>query len=153
MANDPEKRKNGLKQLEEEMKIMSDIGCQYIAAPPMGVERGIAIDFQEAGRYYRDTLQLGRKYGVMPLLEFWGASGTLYNLGQSLAIAAAADDPDARILPDVYHLFRGGSGFHGLKLVSGNAIDVIHFNDYPEISLQLNRTIATGYIPEMELLH
>lgn len=131
MANDPEKRKNGLKQLEEEMKIMSDIGCQYIAAPPMGVERGIAIDFQEAGRYYRDTLQLGRKYGVMPLLEFWGASGTLYNLGQSLAIAAAADDPDARILPDVYHLFRGGSGFHGLKLVSGNAIDVIHFNDYP----------------------
>jgi sugar phosphate isomerase/epimerase len=67
----------------------------------------------------------------MPLLEFWGASGTLYNLSQALAIAAAADDPDAKILPDVYHLFRGGSGFNGLKLLSGNAVKVIHINDYP----------------------
>jgi sugar phosphate isomerase/epimerase len=48
-----------------------------------------------------------------------------------LAIAAAANDPDARILPDVYHLFRGGSGFEGLKLVNGKAIEVIHINDYP----------------------
>ena len=45
--------------------------------------------------------------------------------------AAAANDPDARILPDVYHLFRGGSGFEGLKLVNGKAIEVIHINDYP----------------------
>ncbi len=131
MVNDPDKRKDGLRQLEEEMKLMSYLGCQYIAAPPMGVERGIAIDFQKAGSYYRNILQLGRKYNVLPLLEFWGASGTLYNLSQALAIAAAADDPDAKILPDVYHLFRGGSGFNGLKLVSGNAIEVIHLNDYP----------------------
>jgi sugar phosphate isomerase/epimerase len=67
----------------------------------------------------------------MPLLDFWGASGTLYNFGQALAIAAAANDPDARILPDVYHLFRGGSGFEGLKLVSGKVIEIIHMNDYP----------------------
>jgi sugar phosphate isomerase/epimerase len=67
----------------------------------------------------------------MPQLEFWGASGTLYNLGQALAIAAMANDPGARILPDVYHLFRGGSGFDGLKLVNGKAIEIIHINDYP----------------------
>ena len=52
-------------------------------------------------------------------------------MGQALAIAAAANDPDARILPDVYHLFRGGSGFDGLKLVNGKAIEIIHMNDYP----------------------
>jgi 2-keto-myo-inositol isomerase len=67
----------------------------------------------------------------MPLLEFWGASGTLYNLGQAMAIAAAANDKDARILPDVYHLFRGGSGFEGLSLLNGKVIDIIHMNDYP----------------------
>ena len=74
---------------------------------------------------------MGKKYNVMPLLEFWGASGTLYNFGQALAIAAAADDAEARILPDVYHLFRGGSGFNCLKLVNGKVIDIIHMNDYP----------------------
>ena len=131
MVNDPAKRKEGWKQLEEEMSIMAALGCPYIAAPPAGVERGRPIDLQETGHYYREILQIGRKNGVMPLLEFWGASGTLYNLGQALAIAAAADDPDAKILPDVYHLFRGGSGFNGLKLLSGDAVEVIHINDYP----------------------
>jgi len=131
MTDDPAKRKEGRRQLEEEMDIMAALGCRYIAAPPAGVERGKPINFQEAGSYYRGILELGRKHGVIPLLEFWGASGTLYNLSQALAIAAAADDPDAKILPDVYHIFRGGSGFNGLKLLSGSTVEVIHFNDYP----------------------
>ncbi len=131
MVNDDAKRKAGLKELEGEMRILAALDCKRVAAPPSGVNKGDIIDFEKAGSYYRDTLDLGRKYGVMPQLEFWGASGTLYNLGQALAIAASANDPDARILPDVYHLFRGGSGFNGLKLVNGNAIEITHINDYP----------------------
>lgn len=131
MVNDDAKRKAGLQELEEEMKLLKALGCKRVAAPPSGVEKSDVIDYQKAGTYYRDILDLGRKYGVMPQLEFWGASGTLYSLGQALAIAANANDPDARILPDVYHLFRGGSGFNGLKLVNGNAIEIIHINDYP----------------------
>ena len=131
MVNDETKRKQGVKEMEEEMKLLSALGCKRVAAPPSGVNKGDGIDFQKAGSYYREILELGRKYAVMPQLEFWGASGTLYSLGQALAIAAAANDPDARILPDVYHLFRGGSGFNGLKLVNGNAIEIIHINDYP----------------------
>ena len=123
--------KQALAELEEEMKMMAALGCHRIAAPPAGVEKDKPLDFQKAGARYREILALGRKYKVMPQLEFWGASGTLHNLGQALAIAAAANDPDARILPDVYHLFRGGSGFEGLKLVSGKAIEIIHINDYP----------------------
>jgi sugar phosphate isomerase/epimerase len=131
MVDDDIKRKAALAELEEEMKMMAVLGCHRIAAPPAGVEKDKPLDFQKAGARYRDILALGRKYKVMPQLEFWGASGTLHNLGQALAIAAAANDPDARILPDVYHLFRGGSGFDGLKLVSGKAIEIIHINDYP----------------------
>lgn len=131
MVDDDTKRKAALTELEEEMKMMAAIGCHRIAAPPAGVEKDKPLDFQKAGARYREILALGRKYNVMPQLEFWGASGTLYNLSQALAIAAAANDPDARILPDVYHLFRGGSGFDGLKLVSGKAIEIIHINDYP----------------------
>src|SRR4029078_8688239 len=89
------------------------------------------IDFEKAGARYHEILALGRKYKVMPQLEFWGASGTLYNFGQALAIAAAANDRDVRILPDIYHLFRGGSGFDGLQLLNGKVIEIIHINDYP----------------------
>lgn len=131
MVDDDEKRKAALIQLEEEMKMMAALGCHRIAAPPAGVEKVKPIDFQKAGNRYHEIIELGRKYKVMPQLEFWGASGTLYNFGQALAIAASANDPDARILPDVYHMFRGGSGFEGLKLVNGKVIDIIHMNDYP----------------------
>jgi 2-keto-myo-inositol isomerase len=131
LVDDEAERKAGIAELEEEMKIVSTLGCHRIAAPPAGVKPGAPINIEKAGERYREILALGRKYNVMPLLEFWGASGTLYNFSQALAIAAAADDADARILPDVYHLFRGGSGFNCLKLVNGKVIDIIHMNDYP----------------------
>ncbi len=131
MSDDEAKRSAALVTLEKEMRIMAALGCKRIAAPPAGLSKDQPIDFQKAGTRYREILELGRKTGVMPLLEFWGASGTLYNFSQALAIAAAANDKDARILPDVYHLFRGGSGFECLHLVSGKVIDIIHMNDYP----------------------
>ena len=68
----------------------------------------------------------------MPQLEFWGSSPVLWHLGQVLMIAAVADDADVKILPDVYHMFRGGTGFNTLKLLNGNLIDIFHMNDYPE---------------------
>jgi 2-keto-myo-inositol isomerase len=131
MVDDEDKRKEALAQLEEEMKMMAALGCRRIAAPPAGVDKDKPIDFQKAGARYHEILTLGRKYKVMPLLEFWGTSGTLYNFSQALAIAAAANDRDARILPDIFHLFRGGSGFEGLQLVNGKVIEIIHMNDYP----------------------
>jgi sugar phosphate isomerase/epimerase len=88
------------------------------------------LDLLRAGERYKQLLDLGRKTGVMPQLEFWGAYPAFFHLSQALAVAAAADDPDAKILADVYHLFRGGSGFEGLKLVDGNAISIFHLNDF-----------------------
>ncbi|MEO8416203.1 MAG: sugar phosphate isomerase/epimerase [Ginsengibacter sp.] len=131
MVDDDEKRKAALTELEEEMKIMAALGCHRIAAPPAGVSNGNPIDYQKAGSRYREILALGRKYKVMPQLEFWGASGTLYNFSQALAIAAAANERDACILADIFHLFRGGSGFDALSLVSGRVLEIIHMNDYP----------------------
>jgi len=131
LVDDDVKRAAALATLEKEMKMMAAIGCKRIAAPPAGVSKDQPIDIQKAGTRYRETILLGRKYGVMPLLEFWGASGTVYNFGQALAVAAAANEADARILPDVYHLHRGGSGFDCLNLVNGKVIDIIHMNDYP----------------------
>lgn len=147
MVDDEAKRTAALTVLEQEMKMVAVLGCHRIAAPPAGVNKDQPINFQKAGARYHDILSLGRKYNVMPILEFWGASGTLYNLSQALAIAAAADDRDARILPDVYHLFRGGSGFDGLNLLNGKVIDIIHMNDYPASKLVNEQTDSDRVYP------
>lgn len=130
MVDDDAQRAAGFKQLEEEMNLLAQLGCKRIAAPPAGVKKDPPLDLFKAGERYKQALDLGRKTGVMPQLEFWGASGTLFHLGQALAVAAAANDPDARLLPDIYHLFRGGSGFESLNLLRGDAVEIFHFNDF-----------------------
>ena len=121
----------GFTQMRKEMEMLAGIGCRRIAAPPAGVPSDRVLDLFAVGEKYRRLLDLGRETGVMPQLEFWGASPVLWHLGQVLMIAAAADDPDVKILPDVYHMFRGGSGFHALKMLNGDLIDLFHMNDYP----------------------
>jgi len=121
----------GFIQMEQEMAMLAGIGCLRIAAPPAGVPIDKSLDLFAVGEKYLKLLDLGRKIGVMPQLEFWGSSPILWHLGQVLLIAAAADDPDVRILPDVYHMFRGGSGFNALKMLDGNLIEIFHMNDYP----------------------
>lgn len=130
MAQDEEKSKTGFAQMEKEMGILADLGCPRVAAPAIGTEA--PIDLLKAGEKYKRLLELGRKTGVMPQLEFWGAFPSFYHLGQAMAVAAAADDKDAKILADVYHLFRGGSGFEGMKMLDGHAIDIFHMNDFPK---------------------
>jgi 2-keto-myo-inositol isomerase len=66
----------------------------------------------------------------MPQLEFWGAFPYFNHLGQVLMVAAVADDPDTRIFADVYHFLEGDSGYDGLKMISGSAIEIFHMNDF-----------------------
>ena len=69
--------------------------------------------------------------GVTPQVELWGFSKNLHRLGQAMFVAIESGHPKACLLPDIYHIYKGGSSFHGLKLLSERAIQVIHFNDYP----------------------
>lgn len=121
----------GFEQMEQEMALLAGIGCHRIAAPPAGVPADRTLDLFVTGEKYARLLELGRKTSVMPQLEFWGSSPVLWHLGQVLMIAAVANDSDARILPDVYHMFRGDSGFNALKMLKGELIEVFHMNDYP----------------------
>ena len=122
---------DGLLQMAREMELLAKVGCTRVAAPPAGLDPGEPLDLFWAGERYRKLLELGRETGVMPQLEFWGSSPVLWHMGQALMIAAVADDPDVKLLPDVYHMFRGGSGFDILKMLDGGMIDLFHMNDYP----------------------
>jgi 2-keto-myo-inositol isomerase len=39
--------------------------------------------------------------------------------------------PEACVLADVYHLYKGGTDPAALKMLAGGTIPVFHFNDYP----------------------
>jgi len=130
MVDNDEQRKEGFTQMEEEMNILAELGCKRIAAAASGVRNDKPLDLFKAGERYKQLLDLGRKTDVMPQLEFWGSSNVFWHIGQALMVAATAGDPDARILADVYHMFRGDSSFDSLKMINGSLIEIFHFNDY-----------------------
>lgn len=130
MVDDEEKRNAGFKQMREEMEIMAAIGSPRIAAPSAGIGPTAQLDMFVVGERFGKLIELGKQTGVVPQLEFWGAS-RFYHIGQALMASAVANNSGARILADVYHLFRGNSGFDGLKMIDGSMIEVFHMNDYP----------------------
>jgi sugar phosphate isomerase/epimerase len=146
-ANDKEIRRLAFIQMQSEMEIMAELGCTRIAAPPAGLKKNEMPDLYVLGQRYKQLIELGRKTGVMPQLEFWGASGTLYQFGQALMVAASANDTDVHILADAYHMFRGNSGFEGLKMIRGNLIEIFHMNDYVNTIERENQTDEDRVFP------
>lgn len=143
VANE-ERRRKGLEQAKRYMDWAAQLGCPHLAAPPVGATGGISprddpkhsepvADLLAAAERYRHLVELGRRFRVIPLVEIWGFSRTLRRLGEALFIAAESLQPHAAILPDIYHLYKGGSAFDGLRLLSPTAIGIFHINDYPDI--------------------
>jgi 2-keto-myo-inositol isomerase len=132
IVDDDAVRAKGLEQLRRDMSRLSELGGSRIAAPPAGATGpGAILDHARMAERYRSILQLGRDLGVVPQLEIWGISANLGNLADALAVAARAAHPDACILADVFHLYKGGSAPASLHLVARTAAHVFHMNDYP----------------------
>ncbi|MDY3563108.1 sugar phosphate isomerase/epimerase [Gemmata sp. JC673] len=144
IVEDTDRRKRGLEQAKRDMDWAAELGCPRVAAPPVGATGGASkrddpkftqpiIDLVAAADRYRALLDLGAKMGVIPVAEVWGFSKTMRRLGEALLVAVECGDARGCVLPDVYHLYKGGSDFAGLPLLSASAIGIFHVNDYPKI--------------------
>jgi len=136
IVDDDQARRQGLEQAKREMQMVVDLGGKRIAAPPAGASNPDSpmISLEAAGRRYRELLEVGEQIGCVPQIEVWGFSKNLSKLSEVLYVAAASQHPSACVLPDIYHLYKGGSHFEDIKLLAGNKIQVFHLNDYPDIA-------------------
>lgn len=131
IVDDDARRTKALEQARHEMDLVQQIGGKRIAAPAAGATDVATIDYLKVAERYRALLAIGDHIGVVPQVEVWGFSKTLTRLGQAVMVAIESGHPQACVLPDVYHLYKGGSDFTGLKLLNGAAVHVFHMNDYP----------------------
>jgi len=131
IVDDDTKRAEALEQAKREMGMLAEIGAKRIAAPPAGAHRGDKLDLMDVAKRYHDLLEVGRVAGILPQLEIWGPATNLSRIGEAVFVATESGHPNACLLLDVYHIFRGGSDFNGLNLINGKAMHVMHINDYP----------------------
>lgn len=131
IVDDDAARKEGLEVAKRDMDTLRQIGGIRIAAPPTGATKQTDLNLFNAAKRYRALLELGDQMDVIPQVEVWGFSSSLSRLGESMFVAIESGHPKACLLPDVYHIYKGGSDFAGLGLLSRSAIQVFHVNDYP----------------------
>jgi len=130
MADDAVERAAGIQKMRQDMELTAGLGGKYIAAPVQGIPAVVKQKLPEYSDRYRVILEEGVQAGVTPLLELWG-SGALNQLSDTAAITIGAAHPNASMLLDFYHLYRGGNSFDSLRQLNGGVLPVFHINDYP----------------------
>lgn len=131
VVDDAAIRNKAIEQVKREMDLLAQIGCKRMAAPAMGAANASAINLDTVAERYRAILDLSDSSGVVPQLEMWGFLKVLSNVSDVLYAAMQTGHPSARILLDIFHLYRGNSSLDTLPLMSPAAVDILHMNDYP----------------------
>ena len=131
IVDDETRRAKGLERAKREMDLVARIGGKRFAAPPSGGTDLPKLDPLKAAERYRALLELGDQMGPVPQFELWGFSKNFNRLGECVWVAMETGHPKACVLADVYHLYKGGTDYRGLRLLGPDAVQVIHMNDYP----------------------
>lgn len=131
IVDDDAKRAKGLEVAKRDMDLVAQLGGKRIAAPPAGATNQADLDLRKAAERYLKLCEIGDATGVTPMVEVWGFSKCLNKLSDSMFVALDAGHPRACLLPDIYHLHKGGSTFVSMNQLSSSCVQVFHMNDYP----------------------
>jgi 2-keto-myo-inositol isomerase len=111
----------------------SEIGSKYIQAVLTPARDWREYNLYWAAERFHDLLEMGiNDYNVIPALNFLQFLPHNQRIGQASAIALNADHPQAKIIPDTFHLYAGGSGWNGMKHLQGDFIANFQINDVPD---------------------
>lgn len=121
-----------LPKTRDRMRMASAIGAEHVQVIPQPQRPWQEFDLKWASAKYRAILEIGlADYNLNPAMVFVEFLPGAARMGQAAAIALDADHPKAKIIPDVFHMHIGDSGFSGLRLIQGEFIAIFQFNDAP----------------------
>lgn len=132
IVDDDGRRAKGLEEAKRVMDMAKQLGARRMAAPPAGATSQADLDLYRAAERYRALLDIGEQMGVVPQLEVWGFSKCLSRLSETAFVAIESGHPWACILADIYHIYKGGGYFNGLRILAGASMHIFHVNDYPK---------------------
>lgn len=105
------------------------VGAPYVVAgPPHGT-----VDYELAAQRYGELLDLGVSLGVRPAMEYLGFAQDVNTIAAALRIMEGSGHPDATIVLDPFHNYRGGGGHEDMTRITASQVAVSHFNDAPAI--------------------
>ena len=131
VVDDEATRKASIEQMKKDMELLASIGCKRMAATGKGLTNDTTISLDTIAERYRHVLELGVSMNVIPLLEMWGFQKQFSTVNEVTYCAMQTGNASAKILLDVFHLYKGGSPLNTLSFINPEINDILHMNDYP----------------------
>lgn len=119
--------RRAMSEIERRLEQARELGAGYaIAGPPLG-----PVDFDVGAKNYGRLLEVGRRFGVKPVMEYLGFSEQVNTIEAALEVMNGSGQPDATIVLDPFHCFRGGGPLETIAKLPAERIAISHFNDAP----------------------
>lgn len=120
-----------LEESKNQMRMAAAVGSKHIAALPLPDR--VPFDLDYATDCYRTLLEIGiDEFDIRPSMEFVSVFKGGRKLSQAAYIAIEADNPEASVVADTFHLFNAASTFTGVRHLQGKFISTFHWNDVPK---------------------
>ncbi len=114
-----------ISEVRRRLEQSAAVGAEFaIAGPPPGI-----ADRDMGARHYAELLEFGKEYGVKPAFEYLGFVDDINTIDDAIDIIQRSGHPDATIVVDPFHCFRGGGPVASISKLQGRQIAISHFND------------------------
>lgn len=103
------------------------VGSRHaIAGPPLG-----SVDYALAAQRYGELVDLGLTYNVRAAMEYLGFAQEVNSIAKAHRIMQESGHPQATIVLDPFHDYRGGAGCEEIARLRADEIAICHFDDAP----------------------
>ncbi len=122
----------GMEEARRCFEIAQVLECPFVATAPKGIHDR-EVDLFSVARRFAELTDTVSDFTPKPLLEFWGVARTLGTVGEALLVAAESGVRDARLLTDIFHMYKGSGHQRGMEYLGPGRLGLVHVNDYPSV--------------------
>ena len=132
LGNTKEDFESRLEEHHKRLRMIRDIGSEHVQIIPDLQKRETFTKEIGAWCYRRISEIALNDYGLKTGIIFLNAVPELKTMSDAVDVGMMSGWPDAKIIPDTYHNFHGGTETNALRMLNPNAIAIFQFADSPE---------------------
>lgn len=107
------------------IQLAAKLGAEFVISCPHREKP----DYDLGAQRYRELLEAGIEAGAKPAVEFLGFVADVTKIEDALQIVEKSGHPQATLVLDPFHVFRGGGSMETIAQLKPEQIAISHFND------------------------
>ena len=131
LGNTKEDFESRLEEHHTRLRMIRDIGSEHVQIIPDLQKRETFTKDIGAWCYRRISEIALNEYGLKTGIIFLNAVPQLKTLSDAVDVGMMSSWPDAKVIPDTYHNYHGGTEPNALRMLNPNSIAIFQFADSP----------------------